>query len=175
MLVLEELEHARSRGAPIHAEVLGWSEASDGYTVMAPEPEGDGLARAMEGAIADSGISAAEVDYINAHGTSTQAGDAAEIRAIRRVFGGGKSPFISSTKSITGHGLSLAGAMEAAFCCLAFEERFTPVSAHITELDPEFEGVSIVTAPINHAPRIAMTNSAGFGGTNVAAILRRWD
>jgi 3-oxoacyl-[acyl-carrier-protein] synthase I len=174
VLVLEELEHARRRGVPIHAEVLGWGEASDGCSVMAPEPEGDGLGRAMESAIEEAGISASEVDYINAHGTSTPVGDAAEIRAIKRVFGGQKTPYVSSTKSITGHGLSLAGAMEAAFCCLALEEGFTPVSAHITELDPEFDSVAIVTAPIDHAPNIALTNSSGFGGTNVAAILRRW-
>ena len=173
VLVLEELEHARRRGAPIHAEVLGWGEASDGFSVMAPEPQGDGLARAMESAIDDAGISSEEVDYINAHGTSTSIGDAAEIRAIQRVFDGQKSPHVSSTKSLTGHGLSLAGAMEAAFCCLALEEKFTPVSAHITELDPEFESVAVVTAPIDHEPRVAMTNSSGFGGTNVAAILRR--
>ncbi len=92
VLVLEELEHARRRGAHIQAEVLGWGEASDGYTVMAPEPEGDGLARAMEAAIGESGISADDVDYINAHGTSTPAGDAAEICAIKRVFTGQKSP-----------------------------------------------------------------------------------
>ena len=175
VLVLEELEHARRRGASIHAEMLGWGEASDGYTVMAPEPDGDGLARAMESAIDDAGISAGDVDYINAHGTSTPAGDAAEIRAIKRVFSATKSPYVSSTKSITGHGLSLAGSMEAAFCCLALEERFTPVSAHITELDPEFDPVAVVTVPIDHAPRIAITNSSGFGGTNVAAIFRRWE
>jgi 3-oxoacyl-[acyl-carrier-protein] synthase-1 len=175
VLVLEELEHARRRGAPIHAEVLGWGEASDGYSVMAPEPEGDGLARAMEAAIADSGISADEVDYINAHGTATQVGDVAEAKAIRRVFSNGKQPLVSSTKSITGHGLSLAGAMESAFCCLALEEGFTPVSANITELDPEFESISVVTTPVDRAPRIALTNSSGFGGTNVAAIFRRWD
>jgi len=160
---------------PIHGEVLGWGEASDGYSVMAPEPEGDGLARAMELAIEDAGISANEVDYINAHGTSTPAGDAAEIHAIKRVFTGPKTPFVSSTKSITGHGLSLAGAMEAAFCCLALEEKFTPVSAHITELDPEFEPVAVVTKSIEAAPRIALTNSSGFGGSNVVVALRRWD
>lgn len=175
VLVLEELDRAQRRGAPIHAEVLGWGEASDGYSVMAPEPQGDGLARAMQSAIDEAGISASDVDYINAHGTSTPVGDAAEIRAIQRVFAGQKSPYVSSTKSITGHGLSLAGAMEAAFCCLALKERFTPVSAHITELDPEFDSVAVVTAPIDHAPRIALTNSSGFGGTNVAAILRRWE
>jgi len=175
VLVLEELNHARSRGVSIHAEMLGWDEASDGYSVMAPEPEGDGLARAMELALDEAAISAGDVDYINAHGTSTPVGDAAEIRAIQRVFNGGKGPYVSSTKSITGHGLSLAGAMEAAFCCLALAERFTPVSEHITELDPEFASVAIVTAPIDHAPRVALTNSSGFGGTNVAAIFRRWE
>jgi 3-oxoacyl-[acyl-carrier-protein] synthase-1 len=142
---------------------------------MAPEPQGDGLARAMESAIDDAGISASDVDYINAHGTSTPVGDAAEIRAIKRVFTAQKSPYVSSTKSITGHGMSLAGVMEAAFCCLALEERFTPVSAHITELDPEFDSVAVVTAPVDHAPNVALTNSSGFGGTNVAAIFRRWE
>ena len=175
VLVLEELEHARRRGVPIHGEMLGWSEASDGYSVMAPEPEGDGLKRAMELAIEESGISATDVDYINAHGTATTIGDAAEIRAIRRVFNSGKTPYISSTKSITGHGLSLAGAMEAAFCCLALEEGFTPVSAHVTELDPEFEGAGIVTQPIDYAPKVSLTNSSGFGGTNVVAIFRKWE
>jgi 3-oxoacyl-[acyl-carrier-protein] synthase-1 len=175
VLVLEELEHAQRRGVPIHGEMLGWGEASDGYSVMAPEPEGDGLARAMELAIEESGISPSDVDYINAHGTATMIGDAAEVRAIRRVFDGAKAPHISSTKSITGHGLSLAGAMEAAFCCLALEEGFTPVSAHITELDPEFNGVGIVTEPIDYAPKVALTNSSGFGGTNVAAVFRKWE
>ena len=86
-----------------------------------------------------------------------------------------KIPHVSSTKSITGHGLSLAGAMETAFCCLALEEGFTPVSANITELDPAFESAGIVTGPIDFAPKVALTNSGGFGGTNVAAILRRWE
>ena len=175
VLVLEELEHAQRRGAPIYGEMLGWGEGSDGYSVMAPEPEGEGLARAMELAIQDAGISASEVDYINAHGTATPAGDAAEIRAIKRVFNSEKTPYVSSTKSITGHGLSLAGAMEAAFCCLALQERFTPVSAHITELDPEFEPVAVVATPIDYAPKVAITNSSGFGGTNVAAIVGRWE
>jgi 3-oxoacyl-[acyl-carrier-protein] synthase I len=175
VLVLEELEHARARGVPIHAEMIGWGEASDGYSVMAPEPEGDGLARAMESAIHEAGISPDEVDYINAHGTATQIGDVAEVQAIKRVFNGGKLPFVSSTKSITGHGLSLAGAMEAAFCCLALEEGFTPMSANISELDPRFESVPIVTEAIKDAPAIALTNSSGFGGTNVAVIFRKWE
>ena len=174
VLVLEELEHAQARRASVQAEVLGWGEASDGYSVMAPEPQGDGLRRAMENALQISGICAGEIDYINAHGTATSAGDSAEVQAIRRVFGE-KTPYVSSTKSLTGHGLSLAGAMEAGFCVLALQEGFTPVSANITELDPEFADVNIVSAPIEYAPRTALTNSSGFGGTNVAAILRRWE
>jgi 3-oxoacyl-[acyl-carrier-protein] synthase I len=175
VLVLEELEHAKARGVPIYAEVLGWGEASDGYSVMAPEPQGDGLSRAMASAIDDSGIAASEVDYINAHATATPVGDAAEVNAIKRVFGKEKTPYVSSTKALTGHGLSLAGAMEAGFCCLALKEGFVPVSANIKEVDPEFAGVSIVAEPIDYAPKVAMTNSSGFGGTNVALVLRRWE
>ena len=175
VLVVEELEHARRRGAAICAEVLGWGQGSDGYNVIAPEPNGDGLARAMNEAFRDSGLKREDVDYINAHATSTAAGDISESRAIRQVFAGTKVPFISSTKSLTGHGLSLAGAMEAGFCCLALQEQFTPVSAHITELDPECKDLPIVTRPIADAPRIALNNSSGFGGTNVCVALRRWE
>jgi 3-oxoacyl-[acyl-carrier-protein] synthase-1 len=175
VLVLEELEHAQQRGAPIAAEVLGWGQASDGYNVIAPDPNGDGLRRAMEAALQDASLSNDEVDYINAHATSTPAGDVSECRAIRAVFGNGKTPPVSSTKSLTGHGLSLAGAMEAAFCVLAVQEKFTPVSAHITQLDPECAIVPIVTKPIANAPRVALNNSSGFGGTNVCLAVRRWE
>ncbi|MCX6899842.1 MAG: beta-ketoacyl-[acyl-carrier-protein] synthase family protein [Verrucomicrobia bacterium] len=175
VLVVENLEHARRRGACIGAEVLGWGQASDGYNVIAPDPNGDGLARAMKQTLQDANLKPEEVDYINAHATSTPIGDISECRALRQVFAGGKVPFISSTKSLTGHGLSLAGAMEAAFCCLALQEKFTPVSAHITELDPECKGLPIVTRPIADAPRIALSNSSGFGGSNVCLALRRWE
>jgi len=175
VLVVEDLEHARRRGACIGAEVLGWGQASDGYNVIAPDPNGDGLARAMKETLQDANLKPEEVDYINAHATSTPIGDISECRALRQVFAGGKIPFISSTKSLTGHGLSLAGAMEAAFCCLALQEEFTPVSAHITELDPECKGLPIVTRPIADAPRVALSNSSGFGGSNVCLALRRWE
>jgi 3-oxoacyl-[acyl-carrier-protein] synthase-1 len=175
VLVLEELEHAQRRGAPVCGEVLGWGQASDGYNVLAPDPSGDGLKRAMEEALRDANLKPEGVDYINAHATSTPAGDISECRAIRQTFRGGKVPFVSSTKSVTGHGLSLAGAMEAAFCCLALQEQFTPVSAHITQLDPECAGIPIVTKPIADVPRIALSNSSGFGGTNVCLVLRRWE
>jgi 3-oxoacyl-[acyl-carrier-protein] synthase I len=172
VLVLEELEHARKREAPIYAEMRGWAQSSDGYNVLTPDPEGDGLRRAMEGALADANLSSEEVDYVNAHAPSTPFGDASEIRAIKNVFHGSRVPFVSSTKSLTGHGLSLAGAMEAAFCCLALKEKFTPVSAHITQLDPMCDGVPVVTKPIAEHPRIALKNSSGFGGTNVCIALR---
>ena len=175
VLVLEELEHAQRRGASVCTEVLGWGQSSDGYNVIAPDPNGEGLKRAMEEALRDANLPKEEVDYINAHATSTPAGDPSECRAIRAVFGNGKTPHVSSTKSLTGHGLSLAGAMEAAFCVLALQEKFTPVSAHITQLDPQCAIVPVVTQPIPDAPRIALNNSSGFGGTNVCLALRRWD
>ncbi len=176
VLVVEELEHARERGVTrAYAEVLGWGEASDGYNVLAPDPTGDGLARAMRNALKDAGTPPEAIDYVNAHATSTPFGDVSEIAAIKQVFAPEKRPLVSSTKSITGHGLSLAGAMEAGFCCLALKEKFVPVSANITELDPACEGVPIVTEPTAAQPRILMSNSSGFGGTNVAIVMRTAD
>ncbi|MDB6020593.1 MAG: fabB [Pedosphaera sp.] len=175
VLVIEELEHARHRKAPICAELLGWAQTSDGFNVLAPDPAGDGLRRAMEGALTDASLAPDDVDYINAHAPSTPSGDASEICAIKSVFRSGRVPHVSSTKSLTGHGLSLAGAMETAFCCLALREKFTPVSAHITQLDPICEGVPIVTKPVAGQPRIVLKNSSGFGGTNVCLALRRWE
>jgi 3-oxoacyl-[acyl-carrier-protein] synthase-1 len=171
VLVLEDAAHAAARGATVYAEMKGWGQATDGYDVIAPDPEGSGLANAMRNALDDAALVPGDIDYINAHATSTIAGDLAEINAIRQVFPSGRCPLISSTKSLTGHGLSLAGAMEAAFCCLAIREKFTPVSAHIRELDPAFEDLPIVTKPTDSRPRTVITNSSGFGGANVAVIL----
>jgi 3-oxoacyl-[acyl-carrier-protein] synthase-1 len=170
-LVVEELEHARARGATCYAELAGWGQASDGYDVVLPDPTGDGLARAMQRAIEDAGVAPHEVGYINAHATGTGAGDAAEITAIRRTFRDAPIPRISSTKALSGHGLSLAGAMEAGFCCLALKERFIPVSAHIQELDPAFADMPIVTAPTDAHASVALSNSSGFGGSNVTLVL----
>lgn len=174
-LVVEDLDHARRRGAPLYAEVVGWGQASDGYNVVAPEPEGRGLSRAMQMAIEEAKLDPVEVDYINAHATSTPAGDESEIRAIKRTFAGCKVPYVSSTKSLTGHALSAAGAIETAFCCLALHEQFVPVSAHITELDPMCDGVPVVTHPVSAQPRVVLNNASGFGGTNVCVALRRLD
>jgi len=169
-LVVESLEAAEARGAGVYAELKGWAESSDGYDVFAPDPSGAGLARAMRDAIADAGMQPESIDYINAHATSTPPGDAAEITALRQVFPEGGIPKISSTKSLTGHGLSMAGAMESAFSCLAIKEGFTPISAKITQLDPMCEGVPVVTKPIDFAPKRVLKNSSGFGGANVALV-----
>ena len=176
VLVVEELEHAQERGADnIYAEVLGWGQASDGYNVLAPDPGGDGLSRAMTAALADAKMRTDQIEYINAHATSTPFGDVSEINAIKSVFPAGGRPLVSSTKSLTGHGLSLAGAMEAAFCCVSLREGFVPVSAHITELDPMCEGVPVITKSVDLAPKVLMNNSSGFGGTNVATVLQKWE
>lgn len=172
VLVLENLEHAQRRGAKIYAEAIGWGQSSDGYDVLAPEPNGEGLARAMTAALADAQLAPNEVDYLNAHATSTPAGDRAEMRAIKKVFNG-SSPLISTTKSQTGHCLSGAGALEAAITCLALDQQIIPVSLNITELDPEAEGLRIVTAPRKGAPQVAISNSSAFGGSNVVLAFRK--
>ena len=175
VVVLEDLASAQRRGVEILAEVIGWGEAADGFNVMAPEPEGEGLTRAMENALADAGLTNRDVDYINAHATGTSVGDLSEIKAIRRVFQRGRVPYVSSTKALTGHGLCLAGVMEAAFTILALQHRFVPISAKITQLDPACRGVPVVVQPIDAQPKIALSNSSGFGGANVAVALQRWD
>jgi 3-oxoacyl-[acyl-carrier-protein] synthase I len=174
VLVLEELEHAKKRNAPIYAEALGWGQTSDGYNIMAPEPNGEGLARAIRLALDDAQVSPGEIDYIHAHATSTPLGDVAEIKGIQSVFNS-NSPWISSTKSQTGHALSMAGSFELGICALALREKFTPVSMNITELDPACAGSRIVTHPIDHAPKTILKNSSAFGGANVALILRKFE
>jgi 3-oxoacyl-[acyl-carrier-protein] synthase-1 len=174
VLVLEELASALKRDATIYAEVLGWGEAADGYNVMAPEPNGEGLARAMQNALSEANLVPEQIDYINAHATGTSAGDLSEIRAIRRVFHTGRVPYVSSTKALTGHGICLAGALEAAFTTLALHEGFLPISAKISQLDHACAGVPIITQPVDVAPVLALSNSSGFGGANVSIALGRW-
>jgi 3-oxoacyl-[acyl-carrier-protein] synthase-1 len=170
VLVLEDADHAAARGASIYAEVKGWGQSSDGYDVVAPDPTGKGLARAMNLALKDSGFTAANVDYINAHATATIAGDLAELNALKTLFTNDCRPQVSSTKALTGHGLSLAGALEAGICCLALKEGFMPTNGKVGKLDPSCEGVSILTARSDVAPQVAMSNSSGFGGANVALV-----
>lgn len=170
VLVLEDAEHAAARGAKVYAEVKGWGQASDGYDVVAPDPTGSGLARAMTNALQDASLDATAIDYINAHATATNAGDLAELNALKTVFTADKRPKVSSTKALTGHGLCLAGALEAGISCLAISEGFMPVSAKIQELDPAAAGVNILTQRCDEAPKVVMSNSSGFGGANVALI-----
>ncbi len=170
-LVLEEASLARARGAPIYGRLAGWGQATDGYHVAASHPDGEGLARAIRLALQHAGWTPEMVDYVNAHATSTQAGDISECRALKAVFTGKANPAISSTKALTGHALSLSSIMEAAFCLLALAQGFTPGSAHITELDPEAEGLRILTRSLPEAPRRILSNSSGFGGVNVVLAL----
>jgi 3-oxoacyl-(acyl-carrier-protein) synthase len=174
-LVLEEAEFARKRGSPIYAELAGWGQAADGHNVAVSHPEGAGLAEAMRRALADAGASPAEIDYINAHATSTPAGDRSEALALRRVFEtAGARPRISSTKGLTGHPLSMSGVMEAAFCALALRDGFVPGNAHLADPDEACAGLDLPRATLDTRPAVVLNNSSGFGGSNVCHVLKRW-
>jgi len=169
VLVLEELEHAKARGAKIYAEIVGYGATSDGYDMVAPS--GEGAVRCMRQALSTVN---SPVDYINTHGTSTPVGDSKEMGAIREAFGD-KMPYITSTKSLTGHSLGAAGVQESIYSILMMQGGFIGESAHIEELDPEFEGMPIVRKRIENA-RIdtVLSNSFGFGGTNATLIFQRY-
>ena len=172
VLVLESEEEVARRGVTPYCEVLGWAQASDGYNVAISHPDGAGLRVSTERALRRTGIAAEAVDYVNAHATSTTIGDLSEARMLQSVFkGAGRRPAISSTKALTGHGLSLAGAMETGFCALAIRDGFMPGSAHISRLDPACEGLNIIRTTVEQRPGIVMKNSSGFGGANVTLLL----
>jgi 3-oxoacyl-[acyl-carrier-protein] synthase-1 len=167
-LILEEEESARQRNARIYGRFSGWAQSTDGYHIAASHPDGEGLARAMRLVMGQLGWHPRDVDYVNAHATSTQAGDISECRALRTVFGeSNPSPAISSTKALTGHALSLSSIMEAAFCLLAHRDGFVPGSAHITELDEEAAGLNIIRETVHSPAQKWLSNSSGFGGANV--------
>ncbi len=170
MLVLEELEHAKARGAKIYAEVVGYGATSDGYDMVAPS--GEGAQRCMEQALSTV---EGDVDYINTHGTSTPVGDVAELKAVRAVFGD-KSPAMSSTKSLTGHSLGATGVQEAIYSLLMMENDFITASANVEELDEQAQGLNIVTETQEGVKldRV-MSNSFGFGGTNATLIMQRYE
>ena len=169
VLVLEELEHAKARGAKIYAELVGYGATSDGYDMV--QPSGEGAVRCMQQAMATI---EGPVDYINAHGTSTPVGDTKELQAVREVFGD-NIPALTSTKSLTGHSLGAAGAHEAIYSLLMQEGNFIAASANITELDPAAEGVPIVRE-LREGVTLdtVMSNSFGFGGTNATLIFQRY-
>ena len=169
MLVLEELEHARARGAKIHAEIVGYGATSDGYDMV--QPSGEGAVRCMQQAMSTVDE---PIDYINAHGTSTPVGDMRELEAVGTVFGD-NIPKINSTKSLSGHSLGAAGVHEAIFSLLMMEHDFLSASANIKELDPAGAGFPIIRERIDNAgTNIMMSNSFGFGGTNATLIFKRW-
>ena len=173
VLVLESEEEVLRRKPKVYCEVAGWGQASDGHNVAISHPEGTGLRMAITNALRAADATPDTIDYVNAHATSTPIGDLSEIRALRSIFGHAPTrPAISSTKALTGHGLSLAGAMEAGFCALAIKEGFMPGSAHITRLDPACEGLNIIRSTLPHRPNTVLSNSSGFGGANVAIVMR---
>ncbi|MGI8603356.1 MAG: beta-ketoacyl-[acyl-carrier-protein] synthase family protein [Verrucomicrobiales bacterium] len=173
-LIVEEEQECLRRGVRPMARLLGWGQASDGFHVAAPHPEGAGLLLAMKRACEAAKVRPQEIDYINAHAPSTPAGDRAESLAVKALFGS-KSPAISSTKALTGHGLSLAGAMEAAFCVLAIAEGFVPGQFHLREPLPEGTGLDFPSASREPGPRLVLNNASGFGGTNVCHVFARYD
>jgi 3-oxoacyl-[acyl-carrier-protein] synthase-1 len=169
VLVMEELEHAKARGARIYAELVGYGATSDGYDMV--QPSGEGAVRCMRMAME---AVQRPIDYINAHGTSTPVGDMKELQAVREVFGS-TPPYIGSTKSLTGHALGAAGVHEAIYTLLMMEGRFLAPSINIENLDPLADGMPIVRQRLDD-PRldIAMSNSFGFGGTNASLVFQRY-
>ncbi|MGB0204943.1 MAG: beta-ketoacyl-ACP synthase I [Neptuniibacter sp.] len=170
VLVIEELEHAKARGAKIYAELVGYGATSDGYDMVAPS--GEGAARCME--LAMSTVDG-DIDYINAHGTSTPAGDMQELKAMKQTFGD-KMPTVTSTKSLSGHSLGAAGVQEAIYSLIMQENNFIAASANIEELDPEAEGMPIATEKQENVElKRVMSNSFGFGGTNATLVFEKLD
>jgi 3-oxoacyl-[acyl-carrier-protein] synthase I len=172
IVVLEELEHAKARGAKIYAEVVGYGATSDGYDMVAPS--GEGGERAMRLALATL-PKGRKIDYINSHGTSTMVGDVTEVEAIRRVFGRGSTPPIASTKSLTGHCLGGAGVWEAIYSLLMMNGDFIAASANVTTLDPALDPSEIVTT-LREGVKLdsVMSNSFGFGGTNATLMMSKY-
>jgi 3-oxoacyl-[acyl-carrier-protein] synthase I len=172
VVVLEELGHALARGAKIYAEVTGYGATSDGYDMVAPS--GEGGERSMKLALAT--LNGRKVDYINAHGTSTPAGDVTEVEAVRRVFGKGTTPAISSTKSLTGHSLGATGVQEAIYCMLMMRDKFIAASANVDTLDPALSADEIVTTRRDNVELdTVISNSFGFGGTNATLALSKYN
>jgi len=174
--ILEELEHARARGAKIYAELVGYGYTSDAYHLAAPDPKGDGAARCMQMALRDAKLSPDAVDYINAHGTSTELNDMVETIAIKRVFGGHAAKLaVSSTKSMTGHLLGAAGSTEAVFSCLAIRDRIIPPTINYENPDPQCDLDYVPNTAREQAVKIVISNSFGFGGTNATLAFKKYE
>jgi 3-oxoacyl-[acyl-carrier-protein] synthase II len=175
VVVLETLEHARARGAEIYAELVGYGMSADAYHMTAPDPDGDGAARAMQAALNDAGLNPQQVNYINAHGTSTKLNDKVETLAIKKIFGDySKKIWISSTKSMTGHLLGAAGGIEFIACCLAIKEGIVPPTINYEYPDPECDLDYVPNISRRGKIEVAMTNSLGFGGHNATLIVKKF-
>ncbi len=175
-VVLEELEYAKARGAHIYAEVIGFGMSGDAYHITLPPADGEGARKCMTAAIRDAGIDASDIDYLNAHGTSTPAGDIGETNGIKRAFGDVASNLnVSSTKSTTGHLLGAAGAVEAIFCALAIRDQVIPPTINLDNQDPECDLDYTPNVARDAKVRTAISNSFGFGGTNGSLVLRAFD
>jgi len=176
-LIVEELEHALARGAKIYGEIVGGGMAADAYHLTGTHPEGDGAVLGMEEAMREAGITAADIDYINMHATSTPQGDRSELIAAKRVFGERKSLSISGTKSITGHLLGAAGAIEAIACVKALETGIVPPTINTENIEPEFAG--LFDFPLHKGVKkdmtYAMSNTFGFGGHIASVVMKRWE
>ena len=174
ILVLEEYEHAIKRGAKIYGEVIGYGATSDAYHITSPCPDGEGAINAMNRAIKDAHINPDEIDYINAHGTSTHLNDSCETMAIKKVLGDySKKVLVSSTKGNTGHLLGAAGGVEAVICSKAIEEGIVPPTINYKEADPECDLNVVPNEFMEKNLNIVMSNSLGFGGHNASIILRK--
>jgi 3-oxoacyl-[acyl-carrier-protein] synthase II len=176
MLVLEELEHARARGAYIHGEVAGHASTADAFRLTDSHDEGRGAIAAMHGALADAGLEPGHVDYINAHGTSTKANDSVETLAIKRVMGARAFDVpVSSTKSMTGHLVAAGGAVEAIICMLAIRDGIIPPTINLENNDAGCDLDYVPNVAREQAVDVALSNSFGFGGQNTALVIRRYD
>ena len=176
ILVLESLSHAKARGATILAEVAGYGTTSDAYHITSPDPTGEGPARAMQMAIEDAGLTYSDIDYINAHGTSTPINDKSETNAIKMAFGADAQRVkISSTKSMTGHLLGAAGAVEAIACAIAVQENKIPPTIHYEQPDEECDLNYVPNQAVQCPVRAAISNSLGFGGHNATILIRKYE
>ncbi len=175
ILMIEELEHAKARGAKIYAEIVGYGATGDAYHMTSPDPEGEGAAKGMELAFTEAGLKAEDVDYINTHGTSTPLNDKYETIAIKKAFGEhAKNIYVNSTKSMTGHLLGAAGGIEAIVCAKALEEGFVPQTIGTKEADPDCDLNNMTAGPLQENIEVALSNSLGFGGHNATLCLKKY-
>ena len=175
VVVLEEYEHAKKRGAKIYAEIIGYGMSGDAYHVTAPAPDGNGGYRSMEAAVKRAGVSMSDIGYVNAHGTSTPLGDEIELGAIKRLFGSDiDNTAMSSTKSSIGHLLGAAGSTEAIFCMLAMRDGIVPPTLNLENVSENCDGVNLVpNVAQEREVNVALSNSFGFGGTNASLVMKK--